>query len=1630
MSTSMIRNTVNAARKIEPPALLAFGIPSLDELLGHPPDREEFGLLLDGRDKSTSICIIGPDGTGKSVLALHLASHYAAMTASASTRVFYASTDLADAKARGIWESFALDRPYERQVELEKVLHRGRARARKPPEQDSIRIQLDRYHPLTPSCPPGIDASNSTAKPGSQFQGASTSPLTDYVYFDPRLLCGAREREQVCHHGSSVSCWKGTNRICHRVAFIDLEATTAGDDWAFLNRLLATLDRPDPDLDRHLLIIDAVEGLETLGGKRDVFGHERERRSRIAQILRAAKNKCHVVFIVEEPRENERLPEEFVSDAVIRLRVERQRDYSRRAIEIDKLRGQAYVRGRHDCVIRLGGGSETGRQQNPDDRAFRLPGSTKSLSYLHVIHSLHYLSREIMESPLPPDYETDSSARSQVSANSDPRADIVLKQPRGLAGFGIRYLDEMIGDQGLKAMRRNRVDGELVKPFNQLSLTQPVHSDRFGLPWGSMTALIGDDGTYKQRLGRAFLAQAFGNVDAHPGEMGVALMLTTKPVDSDILAAKFLNHQSVPGSRTDADLKEQYEKWLARYKKLAPKVSWVIADLAVVSDLQERLQDLLESLSAATLSTPTAREFLQSIAKNARQIIEVSRPIWRALHATYGRLDTPKKLRETADYLEKTVSPRMRPEDVERTMRSVAWLRKSASLLDEQAEMLKPIRDLYFLLQSIGTLVLEDLVSQSARDDAMRRQHSDDESMSAGGTPLPTTVRKRRQSRGETTKQRTRARLQIEAEQSLSLFDKRIRDLMRPRGPVSESVKAVKALEAAVSHVIDLADSIRRIAAIKQRTVCRRLEVHHMTPAVLFNVIHSLVEEGLFEIFWQGQRPASGSQISPVKAPGRVRLVIDNWSDILHSYPEIREDPLFLPFVSFYLKRRGITTLFIDTQPGRLSHILSNETDRELRALVPYHLYTWHVTFYGEKRVAITALPPISNDQRVVVRELKPLYGRDEQLIVDPHFELYAGFDGDAAPRVVPLQVRLYHEDTAATDYFEDVTALFSRLYGRFEVPGKIRERALTDLKPSISAQGGDDQMVTNCVNKSDTVVQLERSATYEMLRDFAYLQGKSALEHTLVVQVDEFWSPEGESLLDMTPYLEADTYDPVYGGDAVEDPFGLFQATQLDPGADTDRPTTRGSCFVPIGYDLPGSRVLDEDLELRSKANGRKSHSAIANVSRTVSEAGFRRTSDRVPYTLDFGILLADRARWTDSGVGSLKVGVEKIEINEIWRALSVPAELKPNTDPSRQISWRQFLEACWKVAANSPHCHQAGQPVDEITVLPFDVDLSTLESLSCLMLEVWASEIYRVDENVARIFPPRRDAPTDFGLVELIDREEGRHRRALFRAWLLVNAVLAPEQFPRENFRLHRERPWPNAVACRHWYATASPVAMEQERSGRQLTPLRLPGHFTTRGDWFLGIAAGSRSRRLGERAIDLLTSRRANITRMQRGLGMPVRGFSESIMSEDGHWSDAEFRTPFRTYDEDHSGRPRRLRLHDMLWLGGHPMPRGIFKAESIPSLFHLWRSRLRGYDRHARIWFRWLIYAFDSMHHRETPAPHKLEFGDDLFSRYDDLEAWMLAPDASQKTDAAFSHFNRLCDELSASLRRATPRWTTL
>jgi KaiC/GvpD/RAD55 family RecA-like ATPase len=99
------------------PDTLRFGIESLDKLIGTNGKQSGMNIAHNKGDSSTtSMCIIGPDGTGKSVLVLHLAAQYLAdcMEGGKLPKVLYISTDLTHNMAETIWRNFDLCHPRTR----------------------------------------------------------------------------------------------------------------------------------------------------------------------------------------------------------------------------------------------------------------------------------------------------------------------------------------------------------------------------------------------------------------------------------------------------------------------------------------------------------------------------------------------------------------------------------------------------------------------------------------------------------------------------------------------------------------------------------------------------------------------------------------------------------------------------------------------------------------------------------------------------------------------------------------------------------------------------------------------------------------------------------------------------------------------------------------------------------------------------------------------------------------------------------------------------------------------------------------------------------------------------------------------------------------------------------------------------------------------------------------------------------------------------------------------------------------------------------------------------------------------------------------------------------------------------
>lgn len=1300
---------------------------------------------------TTSICLTGPDGTGKSVLALHIAARYMAdcreeygADSNKLPKVLYISTDLTYSMAHTVWDNFDLFRPYRRKEPFGVNERRRR---------DWWRLVGKPLHTVSKS----LDLLENTPDEMN------------------RVLTSSGE---------------------FAVHFVDLAQTTAGDDWGFVHRLLSVLDqRESADAPRDLVLLDAVEGFETLVGDINAFGDKSTRRSRIAQVMRLTANKCHLLFVVEEVK-HERLPEEFVTDAVIRLRNVEINGYIRRTVEVEKTRGQTHTRGQHPFVIRDGRGSTTGNKkyENCDDpRVLKYgvklePGAEakadegETQSYVHVFPSINNLSRELMEQ----------------------RGEPKMEPPRDRhAAFGIPYLDTMLGGEGELRI----LDG----------------SDTRGLPCSSVTAFIGDALTNKGLLGRAFLSRTF-----YPFARA--------------LAGKFQNDR--PKGKRDA------KGGPTKYSKKA------------------------------------LEKFEKAVKEEGEKLLrqrEVSKSMGVALMMT------------TQDTHVETLSKEF-----------IHWLNPKSLL---------GIR---------------------------------------GGGP----------------------------DKVADTFGEELRKL------------------------------------IEKKTICRRMEVHDVSSPVLAHIFRRNIQAAQAKLL--GERFEEMETSDRYKESWRIRMVIDDFNAFRNTFPDIHNDPLLVPFILFQLGREGISTLVIDTQSGKPDIALAERFESSLREAADYRLYTWRIPFYGETRIAITAIPPLSMNSRGLIRELsgQGMHGpmqaeaerEDRQLTVDPHFELYAGLER-GLPHPVPLEIRLYTGSHGLVKYIEEENVFFKELF----VPNAPNQDIIVGFDPP----------------------------NYESLREFSYLQRDTRLDHTLVFQVDEFWvtwltrqsrTRKGGVLQRQWPYLDTITVDRNGDPDPAADAYHLFQETYEDM-----RPQgVQRNGEVVVAKSVREFRRRDfydnKRLEYGFEEAKEQSDADKQDDAKEQKGAPFDEI-DRVPFHWDFAFMLCRENLWNEylkmekSPNKENKDKIRKYEnVERVWKNIR---KAKNESDGDKKvelksdgqlISWFDFFRACKEVS----EYHSARTS----THIPaFDFTTSDGESFSCLFLEMWASETYDLRKDLkgpkdafdfaqalsTKIWK-RQDAREGMSLLKALVEEQGLSlsellrrrkkwkRRAsrvkgysieLYKAWLLLTEVMSFEEListPNNlSFEFKPRQSNPQAVAAHHWYQSACDL-IDQTGASEGLVAVRLPGHFSVRGDWFLGVAGGSRSGRLAHRAFDLLSSRRANIKRLQLGLGLPVR----KIVSDKDDFSNV--RT--RLVATDHkTGRLDNVSYEHFLNIKGRTL-KGKYGQDKDEEFYWLWRSSLYGYARYSRVWQKWLNRMANWWHtiytrHKTGWTPGfdvYQKINDYLDDREDDLDAF--------------------------------------
>jgi KaiC/GvpD/RAD55 family RecA-like ATPase len=766
--------------------------------------------------------------------------------------------------------------------------------------------------------------------------------------------------------------------------------------------------------------------------------------------------------------------------------------------------------------------------------------------------------------------------------------------------------------------------------------------------------------------------------------------------------------------------------------------------------------------------------------------------------------------------------------------------------------------------------------------------------------------------------------------------------------------------------------------------IVRRVDLRNTTGAKLWHCIHACTATALRMLGHRKETIMTAT--NPLLYANHIRIVIGDWRLLRDTYPAVKDDPLVLPTIVFRLRRLGVTTLLVDSDNGRPDQPVTDPMNRALRTLVDLQICTWKVPFFGEQRVAITVLPPLGESPGVV-RELRWRRREPEnpeRLEVDPHFELYSGLE-EGNPHPVPLKVFLYAETPAFAQYIKREADLFNRVFD--------------------AGEKGDGE-----------VLQLLETSKYEVLRDYCNLPSDRRLPYTLVFMIDGFWGlGKTVGLRKQSRYL----YESLEGsGEAKtntnEDRFSLFASTQ--PFAEQNEKTekTRRIDAFRHKVQLEGN----EEVELSTRIS-----------------ADQDREIDRIPFMWDFAFLLCRQEAWDyqskdASPVLSWRPGFAdgwdpkgnddtQMKVEDVWRALPkfVPDDVHKERE-SRTIgsipSWRTFFEGCLLVSRNEERVRGRKSK-------PFDLAVTTAETVTCFVLEVWLSEALRdikamrhcasllqeepewerrakewaneweqelvklSEKSHLRNVPEVKDQSLQHFLGQtkkgtwanldsiyrdsICDKAEKtldpkqRARRfvrvhselpglsfQLYKAWLLLLEVLDFESLCdfSGSMSLKEDRPAdPSAVAARHWYKTAcydfTPSGVDTSTDRRKdfgaKIPVRLPGSYSTRGDWFLAVAEGSRSSRLADHALDLLSSRKANRNRLHYGLGLPVRDIVEP-------GARGNIRTRLQVETEN---GPVDVMYEDLLKL------RGEYEKSDFRWLF---RTGFQDYDRYAVAIRRWL------------------------------------------------------------------------
>lgn len=596
----------------------------------------------------------------------------------------------------------------------------------------------------------------------------------------------------------------------------------------------------------------------------------------------------------------------------------------------------------------------------------------------------------------------------------------------------------------------------------------------------------------------------------------------------------------------------------------------------------------------------------------------------------------------------------------------------------------------------------------------------------------------------------------------------------------------------------------------------------------------------------------------------------------------------------------------------------------------------------GDSRLAITTAPQAQAESGTLVRELRR---KGNILEVDDGLERYQGFElGE--PRLVKLFIRVLGQTPSEQDY--------ARAMGKWL--GEV-------LHPE---------------DPTGTTVTCMGELEYQSLKDIVTMTGSTRLGHTEIFMVDGFWNG-------------SQTLQSFEKANLIESHKHLLSISK-------DRfHYTKDYGFLLVPSDV-WRRCYGLVLPFLSRSKDKQHYPRRDHV-RFVAEA--LRFARRKPGSKFF--LEVDGARNGKAGPYQRDIypGIARVlrRADVVWDLLG----------------WRVFLQTCCEIAESEK---QDG-------LVPFDLDITASEALNALILEVWMSEIQyivrRYQLELAQLYGSKFSdsfasystektetapiSPTPPGMPIHALLAYPIARVALFFAMGLLAQVMTEEQWKPDptGFDIAPRRAFP-AVAVRHWYTTA--VRDTVEAPTRNLTALRLPGHYSTRGDWFLGVARGSRSMKVALDAIGHLSSNRGRFDRLQAGVGLPPAKFIEEDY----------VRTALRVMPG--AGTRPSMTLENLLGLGANGT-----------DFWWLFRGKIGDYDWFGTVFRKWAFRVIGDWIQKKRPDHASVfEMYDAFFQVKRSVDDWRQGSGDWTKAESRLSSAEEALRHLIKELdqRRPSPR----